>query len=89
MAYNPNDCVELRWAAAEGSDEGATSKRRQPRPRSARQMSSDYRVWFRERHWPAHGWGRIRDDHHRSINFFFKVESLRGQRVGAKAPPAR
>jgi hypothetical protein len=54
MAYNPNDCVELRWGAAENSDEAATCKRHAPAAQRAR-MSSDYRVWFRERHWPTHG----------------------------------
>ena len=27
MAYNPNDCVELRWGAPEGSAEASTCKR--------------------------------------------------------------
>jgi hypothetical protein len=54
MAYNPNDCVELRWGATENSDEAATCKRHAPAAQRAR-MSSDYRVWFRERHWPTHG----------------------------------
>jgi hypothetical protein len=54
MAYNPNDCVELRWGAKEGSDEASTCKRHAPAAQRAR-MSSDYRVWFRERHWPTHG----------------------------------
>jgi hypothetical protein len=54
MAYNPNDCAELRWAAKEGSDEAATCKRRAPAAQRAK-MSSDYRIWFRERHWPTHG----------------------------------
>src|SRR6202011_6006894 len=53
MAYNPNDCVELRWAAAESSAEAATCKRHAPQEQRAR-MSSDYRIWFRERHWPTH-----------------------------------
>jgi hypothetical protein len=52
MAYNPNDCAELRWAAAENSDEAATCKRRAPQAQKAK-MSSDYRTWFRERHWPT------------------------------------
>ena len=52
MAYNPNDCAELRWAAPEGSEEAATCKRRAPQEQRAR-MSSDYRNWFRERHWPT------------------------------------
>ncbi len=52
MAYNPNDCVELRWAAAENSDEASTCKRRAPQAQRAKM--SDYRSWFRDRHWPAH-----------------------------------
>ena len=31
MAYNINDCAELRWGAPEGSEEAATCKRRAPR----------------------------------------------------------
>ena len=53
MAYNPNDCAELRWAAPDGSQEAATCKRRAPQAQRAK-MSSDYRNWFRERHWPTH-----------------------------------
>src|SRR5262245_6439153 len=30
MAYNINDCVEVRWGAPEGSDEAATCKRHAP-----------------------------------------------------------
>jgi hypothetical protein len=52
MAYNPNDCAELRWAAPDNSDEAATCKRRAPQAQKAK-MSSDYRTWFRERHWPT------------------------------------
>ncbi|HEY1546003.1 MAG TPA: hypothetical protein VGG01_26670, partial [Xanthobacteraceae bacterium] len=52
MAYNPNDCAELRWAAPDGSDEAATCKRRAPQAQRGK-MSSDYRGWFRERHWPT------------------------------------
>jgi hypothetical protein len=51
MAYNPNDCVELRWGAAEGSEEAATCKRHAPGAQRAKM--SDYRTWFRDRHWPA------------------------------------
>jgi hypothetical protein len=51
MAYNPNDCVELRWAAAAGSDEAATCKRRAPA--AQREKMSNYRAWFRDRHWPT------------------------------------
>jgi hypothetical protein len=53
MAYNPNDCVEVRWAAPENSQEASTCKRRAPQAQRAK-MSSDYRIWFRERHWPTH-----------------------------------
>lgn len=52
MAYNPNDCAELRWAARDNTDEAATCKRHAPQAQRAK-MSSDYRVWFRERHWPT------------------------------------
>jgi hypothetical protein len=54
MAYNPNDCAELRWGAKEGTDEAATCRRHAPAAQRAK-MSSDYRIWFRERHWPTHG----------------------------------
>ena len=50
MAYNPNDCVELRWGAAPGSSEAATCKRHAPAAQRAKM--TDYRTWFRERHWP-------------------------------------
>ena len=52
MAYNPNDCVELRWAAPANSDEASTCKRHAPQAQRAKM--SDYRPWFRERHWPTH-----------------------------------
>lgn len=52
MAYNPNDCAELRWAARDNTDEASTCKRRAPQAQRAK-MSSDYRNWFRERHWPT------------------------------------
>jgi hypothetical protein len=53
MAYNPNDCVELRWGATENSEEAATCKRHAPQAQRAKM--SEYRTWFRERHWPTHG----------------------------------
>jgi hypothetical protein len=53
MAYNPNDCAELRWAAPDNSEEASTCKRHAPQAQRAK-MSSDYRGWFRERHWPTH-----------------------------------
>jgi hypothetical protein len=53
MAYNPNDCAEIRWGASENSEEAATCKRHAPQAQRAT-MSSDYRTWFRDRHWPTH-----------------------------------
>jgi hypothetical protein len=53
MAYNPNDCVELRWGASDNSEEASTCKRHAPQAQRAK-MSSEYRTWFRERHWPTH-----------------------------------
>jgi hypothetical protein len=53
MAYNLNDCVELRWGAAEKSDEAATCKRRAPS--AQRTKMAEYRVWFSERRRPPRG----------------------------------
>jgi hypothetical protein len=50
MAYNLNDCVELRWGAPDKSDEASTCKRHAPATQRAKM--TDYRPWFRERHWP-------------------------------------
>jgi hypothetical protein len=52
MAYNPNDCVELRWGAPEGSAEASTCKRRAPA--AQRGKMTEYRSWFHDRHWPTH-----------------------------------
>lgn len=52
MAYNPNDCVELRWGAPPASDEASTCKRRAPAAQRAKM--SEYRSWFHDRHWPSH-----------------------------------
>ena len=52
MAYNPNDCVEVRWGAPENSEEASTCRRHAPQPQRAK-MSSEYRTWFHERHWPT------------------------------------
>jgi hypothetical protein len=50
MAYNPNDCVELRWGAPTGSEEAATCTRHAP---SAQRAKMDkYRAWFHERRRP-------------------------------------
>ena len=51
MAYNPNDCVELRWGAPENGQEASTCKRHASSAQRAKMTS--YRAWFRERHWPA------------------------------------
>ncbi|WP_072816962.1 hypothetical protein [Bradyrhizobium erythrophlei] len=50
MAYNPNDCVELRWGAPENSEEASTCRRHAPQAQRAKM--ANYRAWFRERHWP-------------------------------------
>ena len=66
MAYNPNDCVELRWGAPDRSDEASTCKRHAPAAQRAKMTK--YRAWFRERHWPRtlsrcrHKRGHMRDD---------------------------
>ena len=52
MAYNPNDCVELRWGAPAESEEASTCKRHAPTAQRAKM--TDYRSWFHERHWPTH-----------------------------------
>jgi hypothetical protein len=52
MAYNPNDCVELRWGAPPDSEEASTCERHAPAEQRAKMIK--YRTWFRERHWPAH-----------------------------------
>jgi hypothetical protein len=51
MAYNLNDCVELRWGAPADSEEASTCKRHAPAAQRAKM--TDYRSWFRERHWPT------------------------------------
>src|SRR6188472_353405 len=50
MAYNVNDCVELRWGAPEGSQEAATCKRHAPSAQRAKM--TQYRAWFHERRRP-------------------------------------
>ncbi|MFL6804640.1 MAG: hypothetical protein ACJ8FM_11680 [Xanthobacteraceae bacterium] len=50
MAYNVNDCVELRWGAAEKSDEASTCKRHASSAQRAKM--TEYRAWFRERRRP-------------------------------------
>jgi hypothetical protein len=52
MAYNLNDCVEVRWGAPDGSEEASTCRRHAPAAQRTKMM--DYRAWFHERHWPTH-----------------------------------
>jgi hypothetical protein len=40
----------LRWGAPDKSDEASTCKRHAPAPQRAKM--TEYRTWFRERHWP-------------------------------------
>jgi hypothetical protein len=54
MAYNVNDCVEVRWGAPEGSEEASTCKRHAPAAQRQK-MASDYRSWFSERRRPPRG----------------------------------
>ncbi len=50
MAYNLNDCVELRWGAPDKSDEASTCKRHAPS--AQRSKMTQYRNWFHERRRP-------------------------------------
>jgi hypothetical protein len=50
MAYNVNDCVELRWGAQSKSDEASTCKRHAPD--AQRTKMAQYRPWFHERRRP-------------------------------------
>jgi hypothetical protein len=50
MAYNLNDCVELRWGAPENSAEASTCKRHAPQTQRAKM--TQYRAWFHERRRP-------------------------------------
>ncbi len=50
MAYNPNDCIEIRWAAPEGSAERASCVAHAPSHQTKRMLK--YRSWFAERRRP-------------------------------------
>jgi len=50
MAYNLNDCVELRWGAPDNSAEASTCKRHAPGAQRAKMTT--YRTWFHERRRP-------------------------------------
>lgn len=47
MAYNPNDGIEIRWGAPEGSDEKSTSRRRAPSGQLEKMRTA--RPWFQKR----------------------------------------
>ncbi|KAB2939286.1 MAG: hypothetical protein K8F92_00620 [Hyphomicrobium sp.] len=53
MAYNINDCAELRWGAPDNSEETSTCKRRAPG--AQRGKMAEYRAWFSERRRPPRG----------------------------------
>ncbi|MCU0664641.1 MAG: hypothetical protein MUC50_20245 [Myxococcota bacterium] len=50
MAYNPNDCAEIRWGAALGSEEMSTCQRNAPHEQ--RQRMKMARAWFANRRRP-------------------------------------
>ncbi len=52
-AYNPNDCVELRWGAPAASAERASCRRRAPASQRRRMEEGPERTWFRTRQRPA------------------------------------
>ena len=47
VAYNPNDCVEVRWGAPPDSEEAKTCKQRAPQEQ--RERLESYRSWFHAR----------------------------------------
>jgi hypothetical protein len=51
VAYNPNDCVEVRWGAPDGSAEMKSCKRRAPAEQ--RKRMEKVRRWFHTRTRPA------------------------------------
>ncbi|TPV96741.1 MAG: hypothetical protein B7733_03075 [Myxococcales bacterium FL481] len=53
VAYNPNDCPEVRWGAAPGSEEMRSCTRRAPDDQQ-RKMEA-YRGWFKDRRRPSRG----------------------------------
>ena len=55
MAYNPNDCVELRWGAPDKSEEASTCKRHASSAQRAKM--AEYRAWFHERRRPPRAAG--------------------------------
>ncbi|NNE17739.1 MAG: hypothetical protein HKN10_04590, partial [Myxococcales bacterium] len=51
LAYNPNDCVEIRWGAPEGSEERTTCQRRASQ--GQQKWMRSYRQWFAKRERPG------------------------------------
>jgi len=51
MTYNPNDCAEMRWGAAPGTDEYSPCHRHAPAEQHAKM--EQYRIWFREARRPT------------------------------------
>jgi hypothetical protein len=51
MGYNPNDSVEIRWGAPEGSEERGSARRRAPASQLAKMR--DLRPWFHKRLRPS------------------------------------
>jgi hypothetical protein len=52
MAYNPNDCIEIRWGAKVGTEEYASCEKHAPLSQ-IKQMTA-VRDWFRDAKRPAH-----------------------------------
>jgi hypothetical protein len=53
LAYNANDCVEVRWGEQEDSEEFSSCQRRAPEEQRARMQR--YRAWFHTRTRPPRG----------------------------------
>jgi hypothetical protein len=53
VAYNPNDCPEVRWGAPDGSDEAKPCGKRAPEDQ-VKKMEA-YRAWFAKRQRPPRG----------------------------------
>ncbi len=51
LAYNPNDCPEVRWGAPDGSVEISTCVHRAPA--GQQRMMAGFRLWFSARRQPA------------------------------------
>jgi len=53
MAYNPNDCAEVRWGAPADSEEATPCRRHAPWSQARRMRK--VRAWFHERRRPPRG----------------------------------